>query len=89
MVARKLIATLEQQHGACVELPPHQAIHEMDQCHRCAGFGETVSRLNAQEPAGDHENRRTLNMFLNIFAVHRNSTATEHGSGFRNPGKRS
>jgi hypothetical protein len=36
------------------------------------------------------DNTASQNMFLNIFAVHHNSTAaTEHGSGFRNPGKRS
>ena len=33
---------------------------------------------------------KTTNMFLNIFFVHRNSTAAaEHGSDFRNPGERS
>ncbi len=57
--AFRLDRTLEQQRGACVELALHQAIHEMNQCHRCAGFGETVSRLNAQEPAADHDNGRT------------------------------
>ena len=47
MIARKLVATFEQQRGAWVELALRQAIHEMNQYHRCAGFGETVSRLNA------------------------------------------
>jgi hypothetical protein len=56
--ASRLERALEQRGGGRIELTLHQAIHEMDERHRGAGLGKTVSRFNAEETAADHDGAR-------------------------------
>ena len=56
--AFRLDCALEQRGRARVELAFHQTVHEMNERHRRASFGETIRRFNAEEPAVDHDDAR-------------------------------
>ena len=47
------IARFSKAAARGVELPLHQPVHDMDQCHGSAALGEAIGGLDAEETAAD------------------------------------
>ncbi len=57
MNALALDQRLQQIRGRRIELTLHQPVHQMQQGHRRAGFGEAVGGFQTEQPAADHHDR--------------------------------
>ena len=87
--ALKLDQGFQQFRGWRIELALHQAVHQMDQRHRGAGFSETVSRLQPQQSAADHDDALPLGgegqQQVDVPAVAKGVHAGEIGAGHAEP----